>query len=226
MTDDKDVVRVLQDRDADAAVDAPAPVDTNATDTVDAVETEAEADVVPPPPAATGNCLNLQEGIAAANACKIAGDNNKCPAGSAINYGGQRQTLDAYLKCPLDSVGQSDWQEASQKGLCQCEASLLDTETCGIIEATMDCECSACPFGMAVGFAYSCTTEIVGPCKSFDCFGKCNGKYDPGNLLGRETFAPSILGTTPTTTAVASGAGMSSMNTMVLMVALFQMIVL
>jgi len=120
------------------------------------------------------------------------GDNNKCPAGSEITYDGARQTLDAYVLCPLDSVAQSDWIDASQKGLCQCEASLLDGN-CGLIEEDMECECFACPIGFQVGFAYECTKEIAGPCKSFDCFGNCNGKYDPGNLVGRETFAPSTL---------------------------------
>jgi hypothetical protein len=44
---------------------------------------------------------------------------------------------------------------------------------------------------MTLGFAYSCTTEIVGPCKSFDCNGRCNQKYDPGNLVGdKETYPP------------------------------------
>lgn len=174
-----------------------------------------------------GNCLNLQDGIAATNECRISGDHNKCPAGSSMNYAGERQTLDADLLCPLDSVGQSDWVEASQKGLCECEAMLLD-ETCGIIEEEMDCECFACPFGMVVGFAYSCTTEIVGPCKSFDCFGKCNGNYDPGNLIGRETFPPTVLPSVDEET-VSAASGMLNdhvMGTVVIIVALFRMIVL
>eukprot|EP00535_Pseudo-nitzschia_heimii_P010553 CAMPEP_0197175568 /NCGR_PEP_ID=MMETSP1423-20130617/1758_1 /TAXON_ID=476441 /ORGANISM="Pseudo-nitzschia heimii, Strain UNC1101" /LENGTH=220 /DNA_ID=CAMNT_0042624757 /DNA_START=166 /DNA_END=828 /DNA_ORIENTATION=- len=136
--------------------------------------------------------LEQQAGISAGNTCRINGGTNKCPAGSSMNYGGQRVTLDADILCPLDSVEQSEWIEASQKGLCGCASQLLDAN-CEIVEEEMDCECIACPFGMTLGFAYSCTTEIVGPCKSFDCFGKCNSKYDPGNLVGdKETFPPTI----------------------------------
>ena len=55
----------------------------------------------------------------------------------------------------------------------------------------MDCLCSACPFGMKVGFAYYCTAGIAGLCKLFDCFGQCNGDgsvipppLPPNDLMG------------------------------------------
>ncbi len=134
--------------------------------------------------------LEQQAGISTENRCKISGDYNKCPAGSTMEYAGDQSSLDAFIQCPLDSVAQSEWIEASQKGLCSCSSSRYD-ENCDLVQKDMDCECFACPFGLTLGFAYSCNTEIVGPCKSFDCFGRCNGKYDPGNLVGdKETFPP------------------------------------
>merc|ERR1712113_1064023 len=100
-------------------------------------------------------------------------------------------------------------------------------------EQDMECDCFACPFGMKMGFAYTCNKEITGPCKSFDCFGLCNGKYDPGNLVGRETFAPSVLNYKPTVEDDTSGAaaiiGTSNdlgIGTLVMIVALFRMVVL
>ena len=67
---------------------------------------------------------------------------------------------------------------------------MLDS-TCGIVEEQMDCLCSACPFGMKVGFAYYCTAGIAGLCKLFDCFGQCNGDgsvipppLPPNDLMG------------------------------------------
>jgi len=147
-------------------------------------------------------CLAEQQaGVAAGNACRISGENNRCAAGSTMTYAGEKQSIDAYILCPLDAVEQSKFIEGTQKGLCSCESQLYD-ESCSLIESDMECECFACPFGMALGFAYSCTSEIVGPCKSFDCMGRCNEKYDPGNLLDRETFAPSTLGGDDDTTSV------------------------
>lgn len=170
--------------------------------------------------------LDQQAGISTENRCKIAGDTNKCPAGSTMEYAGVQQSLDAYIKCPLDSVGQSEWIEASQKGLCSCESMLYDRD-CSLVEKEMDCECFACPFGMQLGFAYSCTTEIVGPCKSFDCFGRCNQKYDPGNLVGdKETFPPTIIGSTSETASASRIDVMNNhvMGTAVMALAVFRMI--
>ena len=159
----------------------------------------------PPPPS---SCLKFQDGIAATNECKIAGENNKCPAGSEITYGEEpRRTIDAYIGCPLDSVTQSDWVDASQQGLCTCEATLLD-DYCDVVSGSDDltCECVACPFGMRMGFAYDCNQPITGVCTSFDCHGNCNLKYDPGNLLGRETFPPTTFPDPPTVAPAASSS--------------------
>jgi len=175
------------------------------------------------------NCLTEQQsGISAANKCRINGDSNKCPAGSYLNYAGERQILDADVYCPLDSVAQSEWIEGSQKGLCDCTSMLMDAD-CNIIEEEMDCECIACPFGMKLGFAYSCTTEIVGPCKSFDCFGRCNQKYDPGNLVGdKETFPPTVIEEVidvgPSSAFTNSPSNDHVMGTAVIALALFRMI--
>ena len=176
-------------------------------------------------------CLQEQaNGIQATNMCRIGGDFNKCPAGSTMDYGGDVQTIDAKILCPLDSVQQSEWLEASQKGLCGCESQLRDQD-CALLPDEMECECFACPFGMTVGFAYSCTTEIVGPCKSFDCSGRCNYKYDPANLVGgRETFAPSNLDNPTEEIDESSSASKNDMlnnhvvGTAIMAVALFRMI--
>ena len=175
-------------------------------------------------------CLQDQQaGIGGDNQCRISGGDNKCPAGSTMNYAGEKQSIDAYIRCPLDAVAQSEWIDASQKGLCGCDSALYDSE-CSLIKADMDCECFACPFGMQVGFAYTCTTEIVGPCKSFDCFGKCNGKYDPGNIGGKETYPPTSYPDDPLIGDEGSSARRNDvlnnhvMGTAVIAVALFRMI--
>jgi hypothetical protein len=128
-----------------------------------------------------------QTGTSTGSECVIAGDYNSCPAATNFTYQGVSQQLVADLKCPLDSVGQSDFIAAAQKGLCECDAELQDKN--GEILKDMDCDCFICPSGSRFGFAYTCTTEISGPCKSFDCFGDCNGVFNPLNL-DRETFAP------------------------------------
>ena len=174
-------------------------------------------------PVSTGNCLTLKDGIAATNECKISGDKNKCPAASSINYKGELVTMDAQILCPLDSVKQSDWVDASQRGLCSCDISLLDS-TCGPIEDEMDCVCFACPIGMKVAFAYYCSSEIAGPCKSFDCFGQCNGAYDPGNLVGRDTIAPTTFDEPVVESAAFTVTRSDMASTVLMVVALFRMI--
>jgi len=170
-------------------------------------------------------CLQDQQaGVAVQNTCKIKGENNKCPAGSTMVYGGDEQSIDAYILCPLDAVAQSKWIEASQDGLCGCESQLYDSE-CSLIEKEMDCECFACPFGMQLGFAYSCTTEIVGPCKSFDCFGRCNEKYDPANLVGdKETFPPTIIEETPDSSSSNNMSSNHFAGTAIMALTLFRII--
>lgn len=176
-----------------------------------------------------GKCFLDEDGISSSNTCRISGFFNKCPAGSSLSYAIENNSVDATLVCPLDSVAQSDWIEASQKGLCECEASLLDAN-CDILQEEMDCECFACPPGTKLGFAYSCKSAIVGPCTSFDCYGNCNEKYDPGNLVNdRETFAPTIYPSIEDKNEASSSRNNGTpnnhvMGTAFMVVALFRMI--
>ncbi|KAG7367425.1 hypothetical protein IV203_030096 [Nitzschia inconspicua] len=144
-----------------------------------------------------------QTGTSSENECRIAGDYNTCPASSDFQYQGEFQRLVASLKCPLDSVGQSEFIIASQKGLCECDSELYDQQ--GVKLKDMDCDCFACPPGSRFGFAYTCTSEIAGPCTSFDCLGECNGDFNPLNL-DRETLGP----TDAPITQVSAGNGLSN----------------
>jgi hypothetical protein len=160
-----------------------------------------------------------QTGTETGNQCRIAGDFNKCPASSDFEYAGSFQRLQADLNCPLDSVSQSEYIEASQKGLCECDSALVDKNQTLIKD--MECDCYVCPPGSRFGFAYECTSEIAGPCKSFNCFGECNGDMNPLNL-DRETFGP-------TEAPLASGSAVKglvdpSMGMAVLILALARMI--
>lgn len=159
-----------------------------------------------------------QSGTSAGNECRIAGDYNTCPASSDFEYQGEFQRLAADLKCPLDSVGQSEFISAAQKGLCECDAELQDQQ--GVKLKDMDCDCYICPPGSRFGFAYTCTTEISGPCKSFDCFGTCNGVFNPLNL-DRETFGPTEAPVTEV--SAASGLTNPSMGMAVMFLALARM---
>eukprot|EP00536_Pseudo-nitzschia_multiseries_P008296 jgi/Psemu1/66452/estExt_Genemark1.C_2090043 len=174
-----------------------------------------------------GNCFIDENGISSQNSCRIAGFSNKCPAGSSLTYASEKNSVDARIVCPLDSVAQSDWREASQKGLCGCEASLLNSE-CAMIVEDMDCDCFACPAGTTLGFAYSCKAPIVGPCTSFDCYGNCNEKYDPGNLVGnKQTFAPTTFETEADVEPSAANIGAPNnyvMGTAVIVLAFFRMV--
>jgi hypothetical protein len=162
----------------------------------------------------------LQDGTASNTQCVIGGDWNTCPAGSNFEYAGDKQRLEAALACPLDSVAQSGFITASQRGLCECDAELQDD--IGNKLKDMECDCFICPDGSRFGFAYTCTTEIAGPCKSFDCFGTCNGVFNPLNL-DRETFGPTSA-PTPAPGSSANGLANPSIGTAMLVVAIVRMI--
>ena len=165
-----------------------------------------------------GGLQQGQTGTETGNQCRISGDYNKCPASSDFEYAGSFQRLQADLNCPLNSVAQSDLVEASQKGLCECDSALVDRE--GRLLKDMDCDCYVCPLGSRFGFAYECTSEIAGPCLSFNCFGECNGDMNPLNL-DRETFGPTEA---PAPPASANGFGNPSMGMAVMVLALARMI--
>jgi hypothetical protein len=137
------------------------------------------------------------------NSCVIAGDVNRCPADASITYAGDKKLLDASLSCPLDSVAQSDFMAGTQKGLCTCAVDIYDADSSiqppvQVLGQTPDgtgggetnvCDCYLCPTGMNLGVAFICENEIVGPCKSFNCFGDCNGDASI-NLISGITSSP------------------------------------
>jgi hypothetical protein len=157
----------------------------------------------------------------AGSECTISGDYNVCPAGADFEYDGVSQTLDASIQCPLDSVAQSGFISASQRGLCECDTALLDAS--GNVIQEMECDCFACPSGSRFGFAYSCTSPIAGPCLTFDCFGNCNTPgFNPLNL-DRATFGPTEAPLEAVTdgTSAANIMGSSSSLGMLFMIAAF-----
>lgn len=107
--------------------------------------------------------------------------NALCPAESQITLQNDTTlTVDAKIACPNDMLIEEGigYIEASQRGLCTCQAALFDND-CDVIEEDLECECFVCPAGSAIGVAYSCNKEIVGGCSGFDCDANCNGEYKP-----------------------------------------------
>lgn len=114
--------------------------------------------------------------------CQIWGAWNICPASTLFDFNGQSVDLRAELFCPLNAVTKSNFIDASQKGNCECHASLVGTSQ------PMDCNCFVCPSGSRIGFAYDCEQRIFGPCTQFNCAGECNGRFSYG--LDAKTEAP------------------------------------
>jgi hypothetical protein len=54
------------------------------------------------------------------NSCVVAGASIRCPVDASFTLAGDKKLLDASLSCPLDSVSQSNFMVATQKGLCTC----------------------------------------------------------------------------------------------------------
>jgi hypothetical protein len=153
----------------------------------------------------------------AGSECQINGAWNICPAGTNFVFEGQNRTLEADLRCPLDSVQQSSFIEAAQKGLCECEASLINTDDPDMVAEDLECECYPCPSGSRIGFSYSCNKPIYSVCESFTCDFVCNG-----DLFGDDqaTFSP-----TAAPTAESAAHGMStSMPIVILVLAIARMI--
>lgn len=142
--------------------------------------------------------LQGQDGITTGSDCSISGDFNICPAQADFTFGTGVKRLTADLKCPFDAVQQSDFRQASQEGLCECDATVLDLNQTDASPEPLSCECFICPDQPdLVGVAYTCETPISGPCYTFDCSGNCNGDL---NFLPGATKAP-------TAAPVAPGAG-------------------
>lgn len=164
-----------------------------------------------------------QDGTTTDNNCYIAGDFNVCPATADFDFNGAIKRLNANLKCPLNAVQQSDFRDASQKGLCECEAEVMDvtadTSTTGAA-VPLSCECFICPDQANLfGVAYTCSTPINGPCYTFNCEGTCNGDL---SFIDSTTRAPTAA-PGPATNGNGSGAFDSSPGfaTMALLVLTF-----
>jgi hypothetical protein len=152
--------------------------------------------------------------------CVISGDWNICPADTKFTQAGVSKTLEADIKCPFDSVQQSSFLDASQKGLCECDARLIITDDPdpNAVPEDMVCECYACPTGSRQGFSYECTKPIYLTCLSFNCAGDCNGDLNLG--LDDSTFPPTAAPTEP-----SAAHGMStSMPIVILVLAIVRMI--
>ena len=153
-------------------------------------------------------------GIEVDNSCVNAGDVQRCPTDTTYTFNDVNYYIDSAMTCPLDSVEQSDFIKVSQTGQCDCvvdiygpeETPPLQTlgqepcrgaqceETQGDIVKLQNCKCMVCPQGSTLGFAIDCENAAVGPCKSFDCFGTCNGDLiflaDPASGLAAITDQP------------------------------------
>lgn len=153
------------------------------------------------------------------NQCNIAGDFINCPAGMQFSYNNEPGFLDARLQCPLDSVQQFDFITASQKGLCECEATINDEER---EDEPINCECYVCPPGSKWGFAYQCDREIYGPCTSHGCDGLCNGDLNLGLPTNAPTLAPgntAPVNSDPSSSAASGSSVQMSMALLLLAIA-------
>ena len=123
-----------------------------------------------------------------------------CPISFTLTAGNDQITLDSKIICPNDVVssGEMDTAEATQRGLCSCDAATFDGN-CDVIEPDLQCQCYECPAG---GMAYSCNKPIIGDCLVLDCNGECNGEFEfPLPASDKPTFAPTMR---PTNSPTAS----------------------
>ena len=169
--------------------------------------------------------LQDQDGITNVNDCFITGEFNICPAGADLTDGdGMIKRVTASLKCPLDAVDQSDFREASQNGLCSCDASIRDLTESEDAAQPLDCECFVCP-GQAdqFGVAYYCSSPIVGICTSFNCRGDCNGDRDL-DLITDSTKAPTGAPVAPPVPSSAFNTDPTMATTALLVLCLARML--
>jgi hypothetical protein len=163
--------------------------------------------------------------------CVIDGDFERCPSDLSIMRSSSRYYIDSAISCPVDLVSQYGFATASQYvGACNCLVDVYgpgltpppqtlgqqplrgsDAETGANAPLQLDnCQCRVCPPNRVFEYAMSCDSEILGPCKSFNCDGMCNMELD---LL---TFSPSsstVPSFSPTATPSLRPTGQPSDNT-------------
>lgn len=138
-----------------------------------------------------------QDGTTTDNNCQTTGGYISCPAQADLSFNGVAKRISASISCPLSATAQSDFRQASQEGLCQCDATLQDVNVTDSSGTPLDCSCFICPDQTnQFGVAFQCTTPITGPCTVFNCAGVCNGDL---NFIDSATKAP-------TAAPVATGA--------------------
>jgi hypothetical protein len=98
---------------------------------------------------------------AADTSCQVtaAGDFIPCPVEELVTYDGVlEKLLDASLYCPRESVTQLGFVDTTQAGLCTCDVDIYDPDS-DATAGTVDCECYACPNGLAQATAFICESK-------------------------------------------------------------------
>jgi hypothetical protein len=135
--------------------------------------------------------------------CASQGEDLVCPISSEFEFGGDIFYVSAELSCNIPDASQLE--SASQSGACGCSATLQDSQ--GTELAALQCDCFLCPQGSDVKYAYTCQTEIAGPCKSFNCDGTCNEQFIVWNNSGNGTDVNNEYGNGEFTQAPGGGEG-------------------
>jgi hypothetical protein len=76
---------------------------------------------------------------------------------------------------PLTTFDEYLFMEMSQKGLCTCDAMIVD-ENMEEAETPLNCACYVCPEGSQAAFGYVCEEPIHNDCYSFNCALECNAQ--------------------------------------------------
>lgn len=146
------------------------------------VSSKADSPRKIPVPAPPANATDAPTSIPAEGGdakCITIGDSISCPAQADITFDGSTKRIAADIVCPLAATAQSDFRQASQEGLCECNASLQDLDNMDSSPVPLDCNCFICPDEANLfGIAFECSSPITGPCNVFNCQGICNGELD------------------------------------------------
>ena len=152
---------------------------------------------VPPPPLPPPPPPPLEPN----NGCMIRGATIVCSSATSIAFNGPPTEINTQVTCPLDATNPTDFVQASQSGLCQCDVNVVlpgapggGDGDMGLLQDTpvpmpRDCDCYACPVGSRVGHAFVCVEPLVGPCLTFTCDGECNGVVETTPIVD-ESPAP------------------------------------